>query len=236
MGLVAKLASMGACLGLVLGVMACDVIMPPPPPPGPVSIGPKDFVWAKLDILRSTFKGVARLDCPKISSTLTATGICHPIHTPLGTGLFCPLSAPAESMTFYCITMDKVPAIYVDVRYVSTAKDIDFSSILGACDVKADGPEAGKAARYLTDKGYKACLFDAATVACKSGLQALEGVSRPIGLYLDLTGNPLTDARIDGPVDGPLGLVLDARLLDEDERQKAFESVFKLFSLLRDAN
>lgn len=217
-----------------IAMAGCNLIVPPDPPPEPRQMGPDHFAWQDLEITRDyDFIGVERIDCPKLTSTLTGYGLCIPVHLPMGAAVECPLAYPGKSLQFACLpTSDDIPAVYARLKFDDSAKNLEFSPKLGKCTVVGAGPAIQSSPRYPTDPGHKACLFQ--TTAPYSILRAEDHGARPSGLYLDLTQNDLELDLLKKRAtvvifDAPAALVLDARLLSREDRKNALKDVFLLF-------
>ena len=135
-------------------------------------------------------------------------------------------------MIVSCLSADDVPAVYAQISWASDAGELDFSRIFVACRYEMSGPAAGRAARYDTDKGYKVCLFD--EIAPYSRLRGQDNSLRPSGLYVDFSSSTFvpdpSNTTNPYPVfSSPDAIVLDARLLDPEERKAAFDDLLKLF-------
>ena len=84
-----------------IAMAGCNLIVPPDPPPEPRQMGPDHFAWQALEITRDyDFIGVERIDCPKLTSTLTGYGLCIPVHLPMGAAVpRIPRKIPAVRMS-----------------------------------------------------------------------------------------------------------------------------------------
>lgn len=227
------LARLAAGVCVVAHVASCDLVVPPDPPLPTPDIQPDDFVWGDLEVNREYhFIDVARIDCSLVVSTLTAHGKCVPVKIPMGSALSCPLAHPGSTMYVSCLPADDVPAVYAKIAWANDVGELDFSKAFGSCRYEMAGPAAGYAPRYDTDEGYKVCLF--ADIAPYSRLLGQENALRPGGLYVDFSHSPFVPdektTECSYPVfSNPDALVLDARLLDLEERKAALNDLFKLF-------
>lgn len=223
---------LAACL-----TTGCMLLTPEDPPHEPTELKPDDFAWDDIDIARDyTFIDVARIDCGSVRSELTGSGKCLPVKLPFATSAIqCPLSYPADTLTFACIDKGDVPAVYVRFSFSKSAKNIDLTDFM-PCEVVADGPLAGKAPRYPTDPGYHACLCQ--NTGTPGELLGEDSALRPAGTFIDLSQSPRTDQELQNLqknhlLDGPFDLVMDSRFLDDQARNMAFKNLPALFGFYR---
>ncbi|MBR4985775.1 MAG: hypothetical protein IKY83_08545 [Proteobacteria bacterium] len=215
----------------------CMLLTPEDPPHEPKDLKPDDFAWDEIDIARDyKFIDVTRIDCGSVRSNLSGSGKCLPVKLPFATSaLQCPLSYPAETLTFACIDKGDIPAVYVRFSFAETAKNIDLTALM-PCEIVSDGPAAHKPPRFPTDPGYHACLCQ--NTGTPGALINAPDTLRPAGIYIDLTAaerseQSLHNLQQNHLLDGPFDIVLDARFLDEDARTQAFKNLPELFSFYR---
>ena len=214
----------------------CMLLTPEDPPQEPTELKPDDFAWDEIDIAQDyEYIDVTRIDCGTLRSKLTGSGKCLSVKLPFATSAIrCPLSFPAESLTFACIDQDQVPALYVSFAFSKNAHNIDLSELM-PCAPASDGPAAQKPPRFPTDPGYHVCLLQNATPG--ELVQAPDAL-RPAGTYIDLSNTACTDADIQHLLNnhilsGPFDIVMDTRFLDEQARTKAFKDLPALFRFYR---
>lgn len=232
------MTSILACFMMIGMLSACDIIAPPDPPFEPKDLRPDDFAWDNLDITQQyEYIQVARIDCPKIQSVLTGSGKCVPVKLPFSAAVECPLSEPAQKLTFACVDdASSVPAVYARLEFGLSSNPIDMKKLLGDCQFVAAGPAIGQPQRYPTDQGFKACLFQ--KKATYSSLKGESNALRPAGMYLDFIQRTETPEQLKAQINAntfkpPIDIVMDARFLNDDERLKAFQDVNLIFQIYR---
>ncbi len=224
-------------LSLTLGAMTltgCDIVVPPDRPLEEKLLLPTDYVFKTIDYLAYEFIGVTRVDCPKVASAFSGTGRCLPAKSPKGATYVCPLAAPFDKLEMGCLTTDEVPAVYLRITWNADAKNIAFPQSFGACQPSFVGPAAGQPERYPTDPGHKVCLFEGSETMIGGRLSANDDTARPIGMYLDLAQTDLTPDTVKAPFHGPVELVMDARYFEPEDREKAYQTMFKMLDVYRD--
>ena len=231
------LISVSTLFALVV-LSACDVVLPPTHALEPQTLTQTDYAWKNIDLRDYYFIGVTRIDCPMVLSYLTGSGICKPAKTPVGSAVNCPLSFPYETLQVGCLMADDVPAVYVTLTAKKEARDIVLSQRIGRCQYAAAGPAVGESPRYQTDRGYKVCLFEGSDKISSGRLSSQDESARPIGLYLDFSQTPMADVETMAEADkfnGPFTITLDARYFENDERERAFKTIFELFKIYQDS-
>lgn len=229
----AKIFTRFACLAVAVTLAGCDLVIPPDPPREATKMSPQHFAWQALTYTRDAFIGVERIDCPKIQSTLAGYGICKPKSFPFANGIECPLDFPGKRLQFACITIHDVPAVYASLDLDNNAKNIDFSKIFGPCTTVKAGPAAQLPQRYPTDPGFNACLLD--RIAPYSRLAGDNPHKRPAGLFLTLRRPPTPSGNLlPDNVDAPASIIMDSRLLPENERKQSLNDTFLIFNFFHD--
>jgi len=232
-------------LSLLLSLMlsiplfaACDLVVPPKRPPESQILSQSNYAFDNINLLDYSFTGITRLDCPLISSALTGSGICAPHKTVVGKIVHCDLEYPYQTLEFGCLTDDEVPAAYVKLVAAKDAKNQTFPDSFGSCTPAQAGPAAGEEPRYATDPGYKVCLFEGSPTIAAGALSSNDSDARPIGLYLDFSETQSDDYQNmaqNNAYAGPYTLMLDARYLSPEDRERAFKTVFELFKVYRNS-
>ena len=216
--------------------MGCQLLIPDAPPLENSILMPDDYAWDELDIAKEyAYIGVTRVDCGSMMSAINSTGHCLPEKRPYGSVMVCPLNKPALSLEIGCLDHDQVPDLMVRLVFEKSASAIDFSE-LGPCTMVSAGPAVDQKARYRTDIGYKACLFE--KTIPPGQFAGSKGSERPVGVYLDFSENTesmdeLTQKAKDLKFDAPVTLILDTRFLDENTRTEAFNHVHQIFDMYR---
>ncbi len=224
------------CLTLCLsGLTACDVIVPPTRPPESQILAQDNYAFDNIDLLDYSFIGITRIDCPLINSALTGSGICAPHNTVVGQLVHCSLAYPYEDLEFGCIDSGEVPSVYFKMTASKDAQNQAFPKEFGACKPAQAGPAAGEQPRYTTDPGYKVCLFEGSPKISAGILSSNDNDARPVGLYLDLakTEQDIDAMTQQNAFSGPYTLMLDARYLEPEDKERAFKTVFELFNVYR---
>lgn len=219
---------------------ACNLLVSEDPPLEPTVMAQDDYAWDNIALaIQYEFIDVPRIDCPKIESYLSGSGKCLPKKLPFTTGYECPLKYPAKSLFFSCNITNNEPAIYARLAWDDTLRDIDFGMSLGPCQLEAAGPAIGEKPRFKTDTGYKVCLLENAKA--KGTLKGEPDKRRPAGVFFDLSNNTESVDNLKKQAElkffnAPADLVIDARLLDENDQIAALEDVFAIFSFYRKMN
>lgn len=227
-----------AVLILETVLCSCQLLTPEDPPLEIKELYPDDFAWDRIDIQTSAFDQKSRLNCSKIESELKSFGRCTPHKLPFGAAIQCQLPYPFEKLIYACLDVAEreEPAVYTRLIWNKSAKNIDFSEETWSCSLEEDGPIAGKPQRFPADPGYRVCLLN--TNSTPGSLRGSTDSLRPAGLYLDLAALSASHEEIETMIhskvfSGPVEFIMDARNLPQDERKKALNDIFTIFSFYR---